>query len=300
MMSTSNTAKQTKKTFSDKWKNNPDVAFAQTLKEGSDIFNWILSRNGFKNKQALSRYLKTRHRILDAGCGNGRVTGLLKKYAPEESKIVGFDINTVAIAKKNLQHYKLDKNIQLFQKDILSGDLKDLGKFDFIYCQEVLHHTADPLKAFHNLCALLEKDGEIAIYVYKKKAPIREYIDDYVRDKIATLPYKDAIKVCEQITELGKSLYNQKSFVKIPPVDVLGIDKGEYELQRFIYHFFLKCFWNPELTFRDNVAINFDWYHPEICLRYNVEDIRKWFKKEKLIINHECVDHYGITMKGKK
>lgn len=294
-----NTTKQTKKTFHDKWKNNPDVAFAQTLKEGSDIFNWILNRNGFKNQQELTKYLKTKHRILDAGCGNGRVTGLLRKYAPDDSSIVGFDINTITIAKKNLQHYKLNKNIKLFQKDIL-GDLKDLGKFDFIYCQEVLHHTADPLKAFHNLCTLLEKGGEIAIYVYKKKAPMREFADDYIRDKISGLPYKEAIKVCEQITQLGKNLYNQKITVKIPNVDVLDISQGEFDLQRFIYHFFLKCFWNPELTFKENVAINFDWYSPEICLRYNVEDIRNWFKKEKLIINHECVDHYGITMRGKR
>lgn len=294
-----NETTKTKKTFKDKWENNPDLAFTQTLKEGTDIFNWIINRNGFANARAFSQYLEGKKRILDAGCGNGRITGLLRKYSPPTSAIIAFDVAPISIAKKNLKKYKLDENVTLFKKDLL-GNLKDLGKFDFIYCQEVIHHTAKPQKAFHNLCTLLEKGGEIAIYVYKKKAPVREFVDDYIRAKISKLPYKKAIKTCEQITELGKTLSELKVKVKIPPVDVLAIEKGEYDLQRFLYHFFLKCFWNPELSFEENAAINFDWYHPQICERYTVEEIRAWFKKEKLKITHEFVDHYGVTMKGKR
>ena len=38
---------QTSKSFREKWENNPQLAFAETLREGSDIFRWILGRNGF-------------------------------------------------------------------------------------------------------------------------------------------------------------------------------------------------------------------------------------------------------------
>ena len=48
-------------------------------------------------------------------------------------------------------------------------DLSSLGKFDFIYCQEVLHHTTNPFFAFKNLVNLVAPEGEIAIYVYKKR-----------------------------------------------------------------------------------------------------------------------------------
>lgn len=298
-MNKKNTSRQTKNTFTDKWKNNPDAAFSQTLKDNSDLFLWLVNRNGFKNPKRFAKFLGSKNRILDAGCGNGRVTALLRKYTPKEVEIVGFDITPIIIAQKNLKRFKLQKNVKLFQKDLLKN-LKDLGKFDFIYCQEVLHHTSNPEKAFHNLCEILEDGGEIAIYVYKKKAPVREFVDDYIRDRISTLPYKKAIKTCEEITELGKTLSELNIKVKIPKVEILAIEEGEYDIQRFLYHFFLKCFWSPELSNKENVATNYDWYHPQLCFRYDVTEIRKWFKDEKLTINHEFVDHYGITMKGVK
>ena len=73
---------QTSKSFKEKWANNPQLAFAETLREGSDIFQWITTRNGFSTPDAFRQWLAPKRRILDAGCGNGRVTALLRKYAP--------------------------------------------------------------------------------------------------------------------------------------------------------------------------------------------------------------------------
>jgi SAM-dependent methyltransferase len=185
----------------------------------------------------------------------------------------------------------------VFPKDLL-GSLSDLGKFDFIYCQEVLHHTADPERAFGNLCTLLEPGGDIAIYVYKRKAPVREFVDDHVRSRIAGLPYEAAMKVCEQITELGRALSELGIKVRVPAVDVLDIQEGEYDLQRFVYHFFLKCFWNPDYSFHDNAVINYDWYHPQLCSKHTEEEVRSWFERNGLSVSSTCVDFYGITMRG--
>ena len=63
--------KQTLTSFSDKWVNNKKMAFDATLEVGSEIFNWITGRNGFKNDRELSKWLSPCNRILDAGCGNG-------------------------------------------------------------------------------------------------------------------------------------------------------------------------------------------------------------------------------------
>ena len=286
------------RSFRDKWEQNKTLAFEETLREGSDLFSWILGRNGFGSAEEIRTYLKNKRRMLDAGCGNGRVTALLRRYAPKEAEIVAFDIVSTGIARENLQAYGLSERVHFSEKDLL-GDLSDLGKFDFIYCQEVLHHTPDPEKAFMNLRTLLSPTGEMAIYVYKVKAPVREFVDDYVRGKISDLDYSEAIRACEQITALGKVLSEYGITLKAPGVDVLGIEEGTYDLQRFIYHFFMKCFWNPDLTFQENAAINYDWYHPKIASRHSVEEVRGWFERAGLKILHEHVDLYGITMRGR-
>lgn len=287
----------TVKSFEDKWSKNADLAFTQTTTEGTDIFNWILSRNGFQGTSQFRHFLSQKKRILDAGCGNGRVTALLRKYSDESyTEVVGIDLVAADIARQNLSGAA---NMRFESKDLL-GDLSDLGKFDFIYCQEVLHHTENPAMAFDNLVGLLEQDGEIAIYVYKQKAPVREFVDDHIRDKIAGLPYEEAYRACEQITLLGKALADAMVKIAVPDVDALEIKGGEYDLQRFVYHFFMKCFWNDELSMNDNVVINYDWYHPQLCSRHTLDEVKEWFEKNNLRIVQKCVDFYGITVRGKK
>lgn len=285
-----------KKSFKDKWDNNPDLAFAETLQETSEIFKWIMTRNGFAGGEDLRSHLAGKSRILDAGCGNGRVTALLRKYAPITAEIIGIDRSSASVADKNLSEME---KVRVFEKDLL-GDLSDLGEFDFIYCQEVLHHTDDPKRSFLNLVSLLGPGGEIAIYVYKVKAPIREFVDDFVREKIQTLPYEEAMRACDQITALGKALSELNVTFSSPAVDVVGIEAGEYDIQRFMYHFFMKCFWNDALGFRENTAINYDWYHPQIATRHTLEEVREWFVAAGLTVLHEHVDHYGITVRGKR
>lgn len=286
----------TEQSFSDKWHKNTALAFENTLNPDSETFKWITERNGFKDENELRKYLSSKKRILDAGCGNGRVTALLRTYSdPKTTEIVGIDFASADVAEKNLAEYK---NVRFYKKNLLDN-LTSLGKFDFIYCQEVLHHTGNARKGFDNLVELLEPGGEIAIYVYKKKAPTREFVDDFIREKIAEMDYATAMKHCRQITELGKALTDQNIKLKIPEVDLLQIKGGEYDLQRFIYHFFAKIFWNYEYSFEDNAVINYDWYHPQDCTRHTIEEVRKWFTENKLAITHECVDFYGITVNGK-
>jgi SAM-dependent methyltransferase len=156
----------TAQSFRDKWERNPSLALAATLNERSDIFKWILERNGFRGGEELSRFLSGKTRILDAGCGNGRVTALLRKFSDaDKTRIVAIDLVAADVARENLADAR---GVTVHKKDLL-GDLSDLGRFDFIYCQEVLHHTRDAEGAFRNLCALLEPGGDIAIYVYARR-----------------------------------------------------------------------------------------------------------------------------------
>src|SRR5215207_4315712 len=278
------------RTFSDKWSRNPSLAFEQTLDENSEISRWILTRNGFSTGEGLAVYLADKRRILDAGCGNGRVTALLQRYAPEDSEIVAIDLHAAEVARENLAGLT---NVSVQHADLL-GDLSELGEFDFIYCQEVLHHTADPQAALENLASLLSSGGELAVYVYRRKAPVREFTDDYLRERLSGLPYEEAMKVCRNIAELGRGLSDLKATVRVPAIEPLEIEEGEYDVQRLIYHFFMKCFWNDELDAEANAAINYDWYHPQLCSRHTLDECHEWFARAGLEVCHERVDHYGI------
>jgi hypothetical protein len=50
----------------------------------------------------------------------------------------------------------------------------------------------------------------------------------------------------------------------------------------------------------ENNAINYDWYHPQIATRHSLEEVLGWFNDNGLLITHQFVDHYGITVRGKK
>jgi SAM-dependent methyltransferase len=288
--------KQTFTSFKDKWEKNSNLAFKQTLDETSDIFNWIISRNGFSGSAQFGSFISTKKRILDAGCGNGRVTAMLGKYASSDAKIVGIDLTASHVAAENL---KENANMSFFQKDLLDN-MQDLGKFDYIYCQEVLHHTSNPRASFSNLCKILEDGGEIAIYVYKQKAPLREYADDYIRNLVSTLPYAESVDELAKLTMFGKHLSSLDIKFEVPELKLLGIEAGEYDLQRFMYHFFFKCYWNDTFSFDENNAINYDWYHPQIATRHTKEEVLEWFHANQISVIHEFSDHYGITIRGIK
>jgi SAM-dependent methyltransferase len=182
--------------------------------------------------------------------------------------------------------------------DLLSPIPSDLGLFDFIYCQEVLHHTGDPELAFSNLCASLTDGGTIAIYVYKKKGPIREYSDDYIHNQIKDLHYAEAEPHMRSLHVLGRKLAELNVQVELPEIELLGIPAGVHDVQRLIYNYFLKCYWNRELSDDANTMINFDWYHPSFSSRHTVDEVEGWFRRRRLEIVHSHVDAYGITVHG--
>lgn len=289
-----------KKSFYDKWIKNPNALFKETMDKNSDVQKWILHRNGFESLDQFSTYLKNKKSILDAGCGNGRMTSLFYEITTLDCKIIGVDIATADIARKNFQDIKQDINRVSFETRDLTANLNSLGKFDFIYCQEVLHHTLIPSVSFKNLANLLEREGEIAIYVYKKKSAIREFTDDHIREKIKKLSYEDSMFFCSEIAMLGKVLSELNIKIKVPEVKLFEIEEGEYDVQKLLYHFFAKCFWNPKLSLNDNALVNYDWYHPEIATRHTIDEVEQWFASNGLKIIHKYVDFYGITVRGIK
>jgi SAM-dependent methyltransferase len=264
------------------------------MDEGSEIFSWITNRNGFQSSLDVTEWLRPRKRVLDAGCGNGRVTNLLRRYMPPDAELLGIDFSSHEIAASNFGELPNTD----FQFADLIQDLSHLGTFDLIYCQEVLHHTQDPQRAFKNLTEILAPEGEIAIYVYKKKAEIREFSDDFIRGRIKDLSYEESKEVIDQITNFAKVVSQIPGEFSFPAISVLGMNETHVSLHRFIYNNLFKNFWNEELSYEENFLINFDWYHPSLCSRHTLSEILGWYADSNLTVIHAKEDDFGITVRG--
>jgi hypothetical protein len=80
-------------------------------------------------------------------------------------------------------------------------------------------------------------------------------------------------EMSEQLTELGRRLSDLKISFEAPAIPALGIKGGSYDIQRFIYWNFLKCFWNEELGPETSIVTNYDWYSPSNARRYSEEEV---------------------------
>jgi hypothetical protein len=165
----------------------------------------------------------------------------------------------------------------------------------------VLHHTKDTKSSFKILAKLLAKKGLISIYVYKIKGPAREFADNFIRESTVKMTEQQCIDFSKDMALLGKNLSKIKKTITIPrDIPVLQIKAGTYDIQRFIYWNFLKCWWSKEVPFEQSVATNFDWYFPEYAYRHDPKEVKKWFKDSKLKIVHFNEIESGISLNGKK
>jgi hypothetical protein len=100
---------------------------------------------------------------------------------------------------------------------------------------------------------------------------------------------------------LGKSLSDLKKKITIPnDIPILGIKSGTYDVQRFIYWHFLKCFWDPSDNLERSIGVNFDWYSPKYAYRHTPAEVKKWYKESKVKIVHFNEIESGISITGQK
>ncbi len=285
---------KTEKAFSSKWKNYSRSLYSKKWYEFQK--NWFLDRFGWKTLSSFYRFLKTRHNILDAGTGLGNSARLFSA----DSKAQVFAIDASASIDFAYKKYGHVKNIHFIQADLRQLPFRK-NFFDFICSDQVLHHTKNTETSFKYLVKYLTKKGIISIYVYNKKGPIREFSDDYIRERTTKMLEKECIEFSTDMAYLGKSLADLKSKIIIRrDIPLLKIKAGTYDVQRFIYWNFLKCFWADDGNFKRSVGVNFDWYYPKYAFRHTVNEVREWYKEARIKIIHFKEIESGISVSGKK
>jgi ubiquinone/menaquinone biosynthesis C-methylase UbiE len=285
---------KTEDAFSSKWK-----TFNKSYHQKNWYLhqqNWFLDRFGWKTLQNFGRFLKTRHRILDAGTGLGNSAKLFSANPKAEV----FAIDASASIDFAYQKYGNAQNINFIQADLRQLPFKKKF-FDFVCSDQVLHHTKDTETSFKYLTKFVKKNGLISIYVYNKKAPMREYADTYIREFTTSMTEKECLEFSKDMTYLGKALSELKKKITIKrDIPILKIKAGTYDVQRFIYWYFLKCFWAEDGNFERSVGVNYDWYYPKFAYRHTPEEVRQWFKDTKVRVTHFKEVESGISVSGKK
>ena len=272
---------QTNDVFSDKWERYDKSSEKEGLFDMQK--KWYLELYGFSSESDLASFLQKQNVIFDAGCGLGYKAAWFAQLAPD-SLVLGMDFSEAA--RQAAQNYKHLENLYFLKGDIAETTFPD-GSIDYVNCDQVIMHTQNPDLAFAELTRITKNNGgEFACYFYAKKALPRELLDDYFRSQCKQMNSEELWTMSEQLTELGKSLSALDVNVDVPDIPALGIKGGQYDIQRFIYWNFLKCFWNSDLGYETSVVTNYDWYSPSNARRYSREEIETLVQKHGLSISH--------------
>ena len=259
-------------------------------------YGWFDERFGFAGDPALASFLADKGAILDAGTGPGLCAARCARLS--EAQVVGMDLSDSVTAAR--RRYAEQQNLDYVQGDILNPPFAP-RTFDLVVADQVLHHTPACVRAFATMAELVAPGGQIAAYVYRKKAMIRELVDDHVIDLTSRLPLEQCLELSEQLTELGRELSRTGARVRLERgVPLLGIEPGEHEVQRLIYWTMLKCFWNEELGWHQSVLVNYDWYSPVWRSRHTEEEVVAWCREAGLEIEHLSVIESGISVRASR
>ena len=258
--------KNTFRFFDYKWKKVPDwgnITYEKYVK-------WYLNRYKYQNLHNLKKFLKNKNNILEAGCGLARDTILFAKLN-KKSNIYACDQSPIAIkiAKKYTKKYN---NVSVFRQDITKKFKKTI-KYDFISCDQVLHHTPDPKKTLNNLFSILNKNGYLNFFVCKKKNNYREFLDNHIMNSFKDKSPEELWDFAVEVTKFAKTLHNLK--IK----NVKFNNKKYSNLQLFFHYNSFRAWYDPKINFNLSVSSNYDWFSNNP--RYSMKDVKKILKSIK-------------------
>jgi SAM-dependent methyltransferase len=287
---------QTADAFGFKWHKRDTFERPESLARMKD---WLIARYGNVTREAWFAEHGPSPLILDAGCGAGMSAIELFEPCLKNARYLGIDVSAaVDVAAARFAQ-------RGWSAAFLQADLNTIPvapeSIDVIFSEGVLHHTDSTEAALKSVVPLLKMGGRILFYVYKKKGPLREFTDDYIRDRLQAMTPDDAWKAVEPLTRLGETLGKLDIEIDIPePIEILDIPAGRINLQRFFYWHVAKAFYRPDYTFDEMNHINYDWYAPRNAYRQTPDEVRRWCQESGLVIERERVEEAGITVVARR
>lgn len=286
---------QTSEAFGFKWAKRD--TFEGEL--ASNMKRWLVEKYGDVTQAAWLTEHGDRPVLLDAGCGAALSALALWEPVLGNIRYLGVDVSTsVEVAKARFDERGLPA--AFIQTDLQHIPIPE-ASVDLIFSEGVLHHTDDTGQALTAVVRHLKKGGRALFYVYRTKGPIREFTDDYIREKLQRMTPEEGWAAMLPLSKLGKVLGDLDVEIDVPePIDLLEIPAGHINLQRLVYWHIFKAFYRPEMNLDEMNHINFDWYAPKNAHRHTPEEVRAWCAGLGLSIEHERIEEAGITIIARK
>ena len=287
---------QTGEAFGFKWRKSTTYDSETSL---ARIGDWLRERYGdVAGAEWWSEYRQP-PLVVDAGCGAGVSAIELFGDRLRRVRYLGIEISeAVDVASTRFAERGLEG--AFIQADLRRAPLP-AATADVVFAEGVLHHTESTRESLGDLARLLRPGGRFMFYVYRRKGPVREFTDDYIRERLRELPPEEAWESLRPLTRLGEALGRLDVEVEVPePVDLLGVPAGPVNVQRLLYWHFVKAFFHPDATLDEMHHVNFDWYAPRYAHRQSPEEVRSWCGECGLEIEREVVEEAGITVVARR
>ncbi len=261
---------------------------------------WLFERYCDNDPKRLDAWLAGGKKIiLDAGCGSSLSAFLFFGDRLKGHDYLGVDISeSIQAAEARFQEAGYPGDF--LQRSLVDLPIKD-ESIDMIFSEGVLHHTDSTEKSIAYLSSKLKSGGLFLFYVYRKKAAIREFTDDFIRRQLVDLSDEEAWNALLPLTNLGIALGKLNVKVEVPEdIPLLGISKGSIDIQRFFYWNICKMFYNQDFNLDEMNHVNFDWFRPLNCHRHTEEEVGSFCRNASLHIEHMNVQESGITVVARK
>ena len=135
-------------------------------------------------------------RVLDVGCGSGRIMNRLAEIFPG-SRFVGMDLSpdAIEVAQREAAQKGLE-NVEFLARDLSNFDeTAEPNAYDAITTFDAIHDQAKPLNVLRGICRALTADGVYLMQDIRGSSHVHNNLDHPIGTflyAISTMPMKQA------------------------------------------------------------------------------------------------------------
>ena len=170
--------------------------------------------------------------ILDAGCGNGRLTSSIARYGAE---VVGIDLSSsIERAHQNRQRFAGSQApfVHFVQANVMEPPFAP-ETFDHIHTTGVLHHTPDTEKAFLSFLRLGRPGGRVYVQLYRRREAWVRIINQCLRSVTTRLPVQLLYALCYLMAPVHTAIIRVVAWCRGETTPLPGFSRRERAISMF-------------------------------------------------------------------